>query len=241
MSRPNTSASHNSHKRRSAADLRPRGGRFIVLEGPDKSGKSTQAALLVQALAEHGLKPVHTREPGGTSFAEAIRSLLLNAKHKIAPLAELLLYEAARAQHTAEIIRPALKAGRIVISERYTLATMAYQGHARGLGEKLCGELNRIATQGLQPDLTIVLDVPETAFKRRDPGRTLDRLEQETSAFRRKVRDAYRKLARRDPKIIRMDGTGDRHPIHVELVRLTSRFVRGTLRPLPQNAHLLKS
>ncbi len=216
-------------------------GRFIVLEGPDKSGKSTQAALLVAALAEHGLKPVHTREPGGTSFAEAIRSLVLDAKHKIDPLAELLLYEAARAQHTSELIRPALKAGRIVVCERYTLATLAYQGHARNLGEKLCRELNRIATRGLAPDLTMVLDVPEKAFRTRDPNRVLDRIEVETAAFRRKVRDAYRKLSRRDSKIIRLDATGDRHPLHVEIVRHLSRFVHGTLKPLPQNAHLLKS
>src|SRR5438046_2406772 len=111
----------------------PPAGKFIVLEGPDKCGKSTQAALLADRLRERGFSVVHTREPGGTSFAEAIRKILLDDSHRVDPLAELLLYEAARAQHTKEKLLPALEQGQTVIAERYTLATLAYQGFARGL------------------------------------------------------------------------------------------------------------
>ncbi|MEK7656569.1 MAG: dTMP kinase, partial [Elusimicrobiota bacterium] len=102
-----------------------RRGRFIVLEGPDKSGKSTHAALLMDALHGRGLRALHTREPGGTFFAEAIRTILLDPRNKVHPLSELLLYEAARAQHTQEILLPALRAGKVVVCERYTLATLA--------------------------------------------------------------------------------------------------------------------
>src|SRR5882672_4768513 len=100
-----------------------RAGKFIVLEGPDKSGKSTQAALLVKHLSRRKIRFLHTREPGGTSFAEAIRKILLDPHHEVDPLAELLLYEAARAQHTREKLAPALHAGKVVVCERYTLAT----------------------------------------------------------------------------------------------------------------------
>lgn len=183
----------------------PRGS-LIVLEGPDKSGKSTQAALLARALKAEGRRVVHTREPGGTSLAEALRAVLLDPAHRVDPLAELLLYEAARAQHTAQVLRPALSRGRVVVCERFTLATLAYQGHARGLGERLVRKLNRIATGGLSPDLTIVLDIPDALFSRRDPRRRHDRLERESARFRRRVRDAYRRLARREPRTRLLDG-----------------------------------
>lgn len=168
-------------------------GTFIVLEGPDKSGKSTQAALLAKALRRRGREVVHTREPGGTRFAEAIRRLVLMPGVHVEPLAELLLYEAARAQHTNEKIRPALKRGAVVLCERYTMATAVYQGHARGLDQALISKLNRIATGGLKPGLTIVLDVPETEFHARKRRRKADRLELEPQEFRRRVREGYRK------------------------------------------------
>src|SRR5205823_1251155 len=103
-------------------------GLFIVLEGPDKSGKSTQARLLVERLRAQGYPVVHTREPGGTSFAEEVRRILLSTEHQVRPVAELLLYEASRAQHTDERLRPALSAGQVVVCERYTLSTTVYQG-----------------------------------------------------------------------------------------------------------------
>jgi dTMP kinase len=210
-----------------------RSGRFIVLEGPDKSGKSTQAHLLVRALADHGLKPVHTREPGGTSFAEAVRSVVLDPKHRVDPLAELMLYEAARAQHTAEVLLPALHEGRTIICERYTLATLAYQGHARGMDLKLVHQLNKIATGGLTADITLVLDIPDSQFEERDPNRELDRLEKESQTFRRKVRHAYRELAASEPHVERIDANRDRHPVHVDIVAHVSQLVHGTLKPVP--------
>ena len=190
---------------------RPRRGVFIVLEGPDKSGKSTLAEFLVRKLRARGLRVTHTREPGGTSFAEAIRRILLDPAHRVHPLAELLLYEAARAQHTHEKLLPALGDGHAVICERYTMATMVYQGFGRGIALPLIRRLNRIATNGLSPDLTLVLDIPESEFTRRRPGRKHDRLERAGAAFRRKVRAGYERLARKQPRthLLRSDRAKD--------------------------------
>lgn len=181
-------------------------GLFIVFEGPDKSGKSTQARLLADALRGRGHAVLHTREPGGTSVAEGVRKVLLDPALTIDPLAELFLYEASRAQHTNEKIIPALKAGQVVISERFTMSTDAYQGAARGLGLKTTRTLNRIATSGLKPDLTLLLDIPVAEFDSRDQGRELDRLERENSEFRLKVRNGYLKAAKADPRAVVLNG-----------------------------------
>lgn len=178
---------------------------FIVLEGPDKSGKSTQAKRLVAALRRGGLEAVHTREPGGTSLAEAVRRVVLDPALKVHPLAELLLYEAARAQHTHELIVPALKRGAVVVCERYTLATLVYQGLARGLGVAITRRVDRVATGGLSADLTLVLDIPVSIFAKRDPRRNHDRLELESRAFRTRVRQGYRSLARALPRTALID------------------------------------
>jgi len=181
-------------------------GLFVVLEGPDKSGKSTQARLLADTLKGRGHEVLHTREPGGTSVAEGVRKVLLDPALTIDPLAELFLYEASRAQHTNEKILPALKAGHVVISERFTMSTDAYQGVARGLGLKTTTTLNKIATSGLKPDLTILLDIPAGEFDARDQGRALDRLELENAAFRLKVRAGYLKAAKADPRAVVLNG-----------------------------------
>ncbi len=204
--------------------VKRRKGAFIVLEGPDKSGKSTQAALLARALRAQGREVIHTREPGGTSFAEKIRAILLDKRHKVEPMAELLLYEAARAQHTAEVVLPALRAGKIVISERYTLATLAYQGFARGLALPVIRRLNAIASFDTKADLTVVLDIPEPSFKTRDRKRRLDRLESEPVTFRRKVREGYKRLARREPACVLLDGTLPVEVLHRKLLLLSRRF-----------------
>jgi len=183
-----------------------RKGLFIVLEGPDKSGKSTQARLLADTLKGRGHRVLHTREPGGTSVAEGVRKVLLDPALRIAPLAELFLYEASRAQHTSEKIVPALKDGKVVISERFTMSTDAYQGVARGLGLGTTSVLNKIATSGLKPDLTILLDIPVAEFDDRDKGRALDRLERENSDFRVKVRKGYLQAAKADPRAVVLDG-----------------------------------
>ena len=196
-----------------------RRGRFIVLEGPDKSGKSTQAGLLARHLQRQGRRFIHTREPGGTSLAESIRRVLLDPRQKVDPLAELFLYEASRAQHTREKILPALKKGSWVLCERYSLATLAYQGHARRLPMPMIRTLDRIATGGLRPDFTIVLDIPESEFAARDRGRKLDRLERESLAFRKRVREGYRRLARTEPGCALINGRRPLAEVHAEIVR----------------------
>jgi dTMP kinase len=203
-----------------------RRGRFIVLEGPDKSGKSTQAKLLVRHLRRKGVVLLHTREPGGTGLAEAVRSVLLDPRHQVDPLAELFLYEASRAQHTREKILPALKKGSWVLCERYSLATMAYQGYARRLSMSIIRTLDRIATGGLRPDLTIVLDIPESEFDSRDRARKLDRLERESLGFRKRVRDGYRLLARRLRGCALVNGRQPLAQVHEEIVRRLGRLRR---------------
>ncbi|HAM35274.1 MAG TPA: dTMP kinase [Elusimicrobia bacterium] len=199
-------------------------GRFIVLEGPDKSGKSTQAGLLARHLRRQGVALLLTREPGGTGLSEAVRKLLLDPRRRVDPLAELFLYEAARAQHTREKILPALSAGRWVLSERYSLATMAYQGYARGLSMPMIRILDRIATGGLRPDLTVIMDIPESEFSIRDQARRLDRLERESLRFRKLVREGYRKLARREPGCALINGRQPVAQVHANIVRLVERL-----------------
>jgi len=191
-----------------------RRGFFLVLEGPDKSGKSTQAGLLAQALRGRGLAVAHTREPGGTSVAEGVRRILLDPALRVDARTELFLYEAARAQHVTETVRPALARGEVVVCERFTMSTDVYQGLARGLGLKTTAALNAVATGGLKPDLTIVLDVPARAFESRDPGRPLDRLEREDPAFHERVRGGYRRLARGRPKTALLDASAPADDVH---------------------------
>ncbi|MDP3542823.1 MAG: dTMP kinase [Elusimicrobiota bacterium] len=198
-------------------------GLFIVFEGPDKSGKSTQARLLADTLRGRGHAVLHTREPGGTSVAEGVRKVLLDPALTIDPLAELFLYEASRAQHTNEKIIPALKAGQIVISERFTMSTDAYQGAARGLGLKTTGTLNKIATSGLMPDITLLLDIPVAEFDTRDQGRELDRLERENAEFRRKVREGYLKAAKADRRAVVLNGKLPADVLQKKIVQLVGK------------------
>lgn len=189
-------------------------GLFITFEGGEGSGKSTQARLLADRLKKMGRAVVHTREPGGTSIAESVRRVLLNPSSRVAPLTELLLYEAARAQHLAEVVHPALAEGKIVICERYTDATEAYQGFGRKLDIKTIRLLNAIATNGLKPDKTFLLDVPVRQGLSAARGLTKqlstgsarvvagDRIERESEEFHDRVRRGYLVLARRDKKRI---------------------------------------
>jgi dTMP kinase len=196
-------------------------GIFIVLEGPDLSGKSTQAARLVASLNARGLSVVHTREPGGTAMSEAIRTLLLDVRSRIAPLAELLLYEAARAQHAEDTLRPALSRGDVVVSERYTLATLAYQGYGRGLSLPLIRQLNRIATGGLEPDLTIVVDASEEAIRSRSRGEK-DRLESAGDDFMARVREGYRRLSK-GRGVFRVDGARSPDEVEKDIVSIVEK------------------
>ncbi|NLO90390.1 MAG: dTMP kinase [Elusimicrobia bacterium] len=199
--------------------LKKRQGFFIVLEGPDRTGKSTQSRLLADFLKKRGQQVVHTREPGGTAFAEAIRRVLLDPRHDVHPVAEILLYEASRAQHTHEKIIPALKAGKTVLCERYTLSTTAYQGYGRGLDLKMVAVLNKIATSGLRPDFTVVMDMPDSFFVSRGRKLKSDRLERASALFRARVRRAYRKLAAEMPRtaLIRADRPPEQVQAHMRL------------------------
>ena len=185
-------------------------GFFITLEGGEGSGKSTHSRLLYDLLKKKGCKAVLTREPGGTKISEAVRRILLDPENRMTPLAELFLYETARTQHLTEVIMPALKAGKIVICDRFTDATIAYQGYGRGLDVSIIKELNHIATRGIKPDLTIYLDIPsEEGLKKaraikKDFKKSCDRLEGEDISFHRLVRKGYLALARLEPRRIKV-------------------------------------
>lgn len=191
---------------------KPARGVFVTFEGVEGCGKSTQAALLRAHLEAKGHAVVCTREPGGTPIAEAIRRVLLDPAHgTMLPATELLLYEAARAQHVGERIRPALAMGAIVLCDRFTDSTTAYQCAGRGLGHDVVAQLHGIATGGLRPDITFVIDVPASLGLARKAGMGIpDRIERETLAFHERVRAEYLRLASEDPGRIQiLDGTRD--------------------------------
>jgi dTMP kinase len=174
-----------------------RPGCFVVLEGGEGVGKSTQARRLAERLRASGHPVLVTREPGDSRIGPAVRGVLLDpANAGLSPRAEALLYAADRAEHVAAVIRPALAAGSVVVCDRYVDSSIAYQGVARGLGDDV-ERISRWATESLLPDLTVVLDVDPTTAHRRLRGR--DRLEQEPLAFHAAVREAFLALAAREP------------------------------------------
>lgn len=202
--------------------------RFITFEGIDGSGKSTQARLLADELRRRGRDVVQTREPGGTPLGADLRRIVLHTEAALDPLAELLLYAADRAQHVRAVVRPALDAGQIVLSDRYADATLAFQGAGRALPIETVEQVIRLATGGLKPDLTLVFDLDvETALARlaarreQDGARRGDRIDGETEAFHRRVRDAYREIARREPERVRLiDADRPAEEMHAEVLRL---------------------
>lgn len=179
---------------------------FVTFEGQDWSGKSTQAALLADRLRAEGHDVVATREPGGTPVGESIRTLVLNGP-EMSAWAEAALFAAARAEHVAAVIGPALDRGAAVVCDRYVDSSVVYQGIARGLGVERVLELNLAVTGGLLPDRTFVLNVdPVTARARHSAG--LDRIEREDEEFRRTVADGYRRLPELFPeRVVALDGT----------------------------------
>lgn len=196
-------------------------GYFITFEGIEGSGKSTQIKLLVDYFIEQQIPHLSTREPGGTPIAEAIRKILLDPLcSEMLPEAELLLYSASRAQHTGELILPALKAGKIVISDRYYDSTTAYQGAARDLDYTVIDLLNSFATFHTVPNLTVLLDLPvEEGFKRID-HRNLDRLEQEDISFHKKVRQQFLSIAKKHAsRYLVLDALKAPELIHNQIVR----------------------
>jgi len=193
-------------------------GLFIVFEGGDGSGKSTQMALIADFLAARGFDIVRTREPGGTEIGEKIRKILLDpANGEMQDVAEMLLYAAARAQLTRELVLPALEAGKVVLCDRWVLSSLVYQGEVRGLGGAVA-EVNEFATGGLEPDLLILLDIdPEVGLAR--AGRDgVDRLESEGVAWHRRVREAYLEHAKNMKNAVVVDASGRAEQIHEVII-----------------------
>ncbi len=182
---------------------------FITFEGIDGSGKSTQLRMLASVLRLRGRDVVVTREPGGTPLGTRLRAALLDNEEQVDPLAELLLYAADRAQHVRQLVRPALAAGHIVLSDRYADATVAYQGAGRGFSPALIDEVVVLATGGLMPDLTLIFDLPVAESRARDKrrahdGDANDRLDAETDDFRTRIRAAYLQIAAAAPDRVRV-------------------------------------
>ncbi|MBX7255285.1 MAG: dTMP kinase [Candidatus Hydrogenedentes bacterium] len=203
-------------------------GCFITFEGVEGCGKSTQLALLKDYLESRGCSVDVTREPGGTPIAEAIRGVLLDPVHReMTSVTELLLYAAARAQHVAERIRPALDAGKVVLCDRFADSTTAYQGAGRALSPETIAALHRIATGGVWPDLTIVLDIdPEEGLKRAMARRGLDRIENESIEFHRRVREGFLALSRSEPeRVVPIDGARGVDAVAADVRRLAEERI----------------
>jgi dTMP kinase len=218
-------------------------GFFITFEGVDRCGKSTQAGKLLSYIKSKGYDVIFTREPGGTAISEKIRELLLDTKNKeMTKLTEILLYQASRAQHTDELIKPSLEQGKVVICDRYFDSTIAYQGEGRGIDKDDVITLNRIATSGICPDITIIIDLPpDEGIKRLiakqmkikydiDKEQTVeemsDRIERETIDFHNKVRNAYLSIAQQEPDRVKVvDGTGNIDDVWERVRKVIDKFI----------------
>jgi dTMP kinase len=194
-------------------------GLFVTIEGIDRSGKTTQARRLVEALGDEAIL---VREPGGTPAGERIRDVLKDPELTLSPQAEALLFAAARAELVDAVIRPALDAGRTVVSDRFLDSSLAYQGHARGLGEEEVRRLNEWATGGLKPDLTVLLEIdPVQAAER---AGWFDRFEEEGLDLQQRVADAYDRMAAADPsRWIRVDARRPEDEVHADILALVER------------------
>lgn len=200
-------------------------GFFITFEGIEGCGKSTQLELLKAHLEKKGRAVLSVREPGGTLLGERVRSVLLNGTEEgVDPWAELFLYEACRAQLVAKVIKPALTEGKVVLCDRFFDSTVAYQGFGRGLDAQKIEGLNALATGGLVPDLTILVDCPEEVGLKRawarinaSAGAREDRFEKEELAFHRRVRGGFLAIARNEPRVKAVDGSREISTVHREI------------------------
>jgi dTMP kinase len=205
-------------------------GLFITLEGIEGSGKTTQAAILADALRSRGYPVMVTREPGGTRAGELIRAIFLDSRVSLEIAAELLLVLADRAQHVREKLRPALVSGTIVISDRYSDSTIAYQGYGRGFEIQMLRNLNQLASDGITPDLTIVLDcaaetgLARTRSRSKGSGRAPDRFEQERIEFHQRVREGFLAIARDEPtRVTLLDSTRKLEDVTPDALRIVLR------------------
>lgn len=203
-------------------------GIFITFEGIEGCGKSTQAKLLAEYLQKRGIEVLSTREPGGPKISEEIREILLsNANDEMIPRTEVLLYMASRSQHTGEWIIPALKSGKIVISDRYFDSTIAYQGAARKIERKIIDTLTTFATFGLKPDITFLVDLPVEVGLSRIEQNNADRLERESLDFHRKVRAGFLKIAEQEKdRYIILNGADTVNEIHREIIKKIDEKIR---------------
>ncbi|MCB1684669.1 MAG: dTMP kinase [Pseudomonadales bacterium] len=201
-------------------------GRFITLEGGEGVGKSTNAALVAELIREAGHPVVATREPGGTPLAEQIRDLLLDVRDEVvADETELLLVFAARAQHLARVIRPALQRGDWVVCDRFTDASYAYQGGGRGMDTATIAVLERLVHGDLQPDLTIYLDVPVPVSRQRISDRPHDRFEQEQTGFFERVRASYLDRAKADGRFRVIDAEQGLDAVQAQIRRVLTDYL----------------
>lgn len=207
---------------------------FITLEGIDGTGKSTQVRLLASYLRRRGLRVCVTREPGGTRIGEQIRDVLLASRNtRLAPLTELALMYAARAQHLEEVVRPALARGEVVVSDRFNDASFAYQGYGRRLGTRVVGALDRIICGSVQPDLTLLLDMdPDVALERAGARETRSRsryrrFELAGLEFQKRVRKGYLAIAQRNPERVKViNSDRSREEVQVEIQQLADKLLR---------------
>lgn len=192
---------------------------FISLEGPDGSGKTTQIELLAERLRTLGHSVVTTREPGGTPPGAALRTLLLDTSWELSGVTEALLMSADRAEHVRQVIRPALEVGQIVITDRYADSTLAYQGGGRGIDVEALRSIQEMATGGLTPDITFLLDLPvEIGLERRLSGQEINRLDRETLEFHQNVAAMFRRLALEEPGRWRViDATAGVQMVHTAI------------------------
>lgn len=202
-------------------------GIFITFEGCEGSGKSTQAKLLYRYFKKQGHDVILTYEPGGVKISNKIRDILLSAKNKnLHYKTELLLYLAARAQHVEEKIKPALKEGKIVICDRFSDSTFAYQGTARKIDHKTIEFINNFATSGLLPDIVILIDIPPDIGFKRIKKHKYDRLEREKLSFHKKVRNGYLLLAKKYPQRIKIvNGLEDTNELHKKIIQICSEIL----------------
>jgi len=208
-------------------------GIFITFEGVEGCGKSTHSKLLFEYLKRSGCRVVHTREPGGTRLGEAVRRVLLDSPEiRISDLAELFLFEACRAQIVKEIIKPALKKGAIVISDRFSDATFSYQGYGGRVDLRAIEALDRVATTGLVPDLTVLLDIDTIEGLKRARVKGIDRMEKKDISYHKRVRAGYLKLSKRHTgRIRRVEVYGPISEVQAKIRREVEIVLRKFERP----------